>query len=615
MEEPKENERLSLKNAFTLLAKVLSEEDNQFTKEDWQMLQVAQFLVSKEKFLRRDSDNTTLHFGFPQSVLIIDDLCQSLYDLAKYIYDHDPLLVVDSTKILDYKAEIPKKFRELSKPSFDEALIIVNMVRNSIVHGASTLDFDSSVLRVDNILEKHDDTGVIQFKINVDIPLSFLSRIDLGHILKKNHDSSMAAIFNAIAEKNYRYEDGKVIVDVIFEDELHSLSFTNENFMMLMLAYERNRNRLPSIVKPAEEIDVEKYKKIRFVLQKKGSYKYMNRAVGQIDYIKLNKEYKDLLSIMELINNDHKKVLDPIVSQKFIALMESNYLPANVKMEAVTHFSNIFKSIDYHENTEESFSSISYVFGSFRQEKTIDFIALYNYMTFLFADCPLKEGNALFTEFLDFSTIAVDPNNTDDRDISEFYLNVSNIISESLSAYNGDNQYNYVMPCINLYAKTLRTILNKLKTRNNAYIRHIRNSVEHSNMSLAGDVVELRDYVENGSVIDRTFRSRISMDSLVQLSLAYSSLYNINDVNEYISMVNSSDNDFLSFTFNDLFRELEKGLDPKLIYQFKLLLKDLHESIFEEEFSYDANLAEISIRLANTSHNLSVSGKSRGGKK
>ncbi len=614
MEESNILGRLSLHNAFKLLEKVLGDEDNKFTREDWQMLQVAQFLVSKEKFLRRDSDNMTLHFGLPRTSFLMDDLCDQIYDIARYVYNHDSTLIIDSTKVLDYQGEIPERFKNRSNPSFDEALIIVNMIRNSIVHGQARLDFDHSLLLIDNQLERNDFKGVMQFKINVAIPLSLLSAVDLGRIVKQNYNEILRSVFEAIGAKSYRFNKKSVDLDVEYKGEIMTVNVSREMFAMLLLTYERGKNRLPSIVKPVEDIEYEKLKNVKMSLQRSAIYKSLNAQKGKVDFLKTSKDVKDLISIMELINNDKNKALDPSIVQKFRDLMESEHLPADLKVDAMMHFSDVVKSIDYQENTEESLDSLSIVFGSQKQERIVDFVALYNYMTFLFAECPLKEGNSVLTEFIDFSTIYIDLDNTKDEDIKGFYVDIIQLITEANCAFYNDSQYGYQIPCINLYAKIIATIEKKLKIRNNAYIRHIRNAIEHSNVSLTGDIVELKDYMENGDEVDKTFRSRISMDSLVRMSLSYSSLYDVNGYPEYRSLVNDSKKYFLSYTFDDLFRELEKGIDSSLIMCLKSLLKDLHQAALGEEFSYDNNLADVTAKLADTALNLKASGKRRGGK-
>ena len=74
---------ITLSNALELLKKVLSIGETNYAFEDWQMLQVAQFLVSKEKILLRDDDNITLHFGSDLSFYYIEDLCDGKGRLSR----------------------------------------------------------------------------------------------------------------------------------------------------------------------------------------------------------------------------------------------------------------------------------------------------------------------------------------------------------------------------------------------------------------------------------------------------------------------------------------------------------------------------------------------------
>ena len=85
----------TLLKAQTLLEKVLAKDEQRFTREDWQMLQVARFLVSKEKFIKRDSDNRTLHYADVSSFYYLNDLNDAIYDFAKCIYDNSIGLIID----------------------------------------------------------------------------------------------------------------------------------------------------------------------------------------------------------------------------------------------------------------------------------------------------------------------------------------------------------------------------------------------------------------------------------------------------------------------------------------------------------------------------------------
>ena len=614
MEKTSTIERLSLKKAFDLLSKVLSEENNTFNKEDWQMLQVAQFLVSKEKFLRRDADNIVLHFDFPQSFYFLDDLCDSVYELGRYIYNHNQNLLIDDTKIVDYQTPIPDYYRKLSEPTFDEALVLVNMVRNSIVHGQTELDFEHSALRVDNTLLKPDGSGDLQFQIKSEIPISLLSKIDIGQVMKKNASQLIGCIFGAISKGEYKHTDSGVAMDIIFNGQLHSLKIRNEIFSMILYTYEENRYRLTCSSKRPENFDYKKYERTNFSLSKESLYKYVYVAGPTVDFLKRNKAMKDIVAIFELLNNDNKNAMDSRVIKKLFELLESDYLPVDVKLQAIEHYNSIVNSINFHDDAEKSFDSIAFAMGFFRQGKTVDFIALYNYMTLLFANCPLKEGNALLTEFIDLSTIAIDPLNTRDIDIQNFPSDIMSIVLDFIKELRDEPlQYSYQRPCINIYTKTLMAIMKKLKIRNNAYIRHIRNAIEHSNISLKGDIVELRDYIDDGDEIDRTFRSRIHIENLINLSVAYSNMYNVETYQQYREVAASTDNSFLSFTLEDLYRELEKILDPGEVRVFEQLLKHVHEMALEEEYSSDYNVADITIKLAKISAELQ-NNKGKGGK-
>jgi len=614
MEEKSGVERLSLKNAFNLLSKVLDEGDTTFTKEDWQMLQVAQFLVSKEKFLRRDADNTTLRFDFPQSFYFLDDLCESIYQLAKYVYMNDKYLVVDYTKIVEYQTLIPNEYKTLTNPTFDEALIIVNMIRNSIAHGQAELDFEGSILRIDNSFLKLDGSGDIQFQIKADIPISLLSKIDIGQVMKKNAGQLINCIFEVIARGDYKHTDDGVAMDILFNGKLHSLKLKPEVFSMVLYAYEEHRNRMEFSAKTLDNFDVNKYKNARLSLNKNASFKAVQNIGPRLDDLKRNKAMKDLVAIFELLNNDNKNALDSRIVKKLFELVESDYLPTDVKLEAISHYNAIVNSINFQDDAEKSFDSIAFALGFFRQGKTVDFIALYNYMTLLFANCPLKEGNALLTEFIDLSTISIDPFNTKDNDIMGFYADVLTIMNDFMNTLKDDpQQFSYQRPCINLYTKTIMAIMRKLKLRNNAFIRHIRNAIEHSNISLSGDIVELRDYIENGDELNKTFRSRIHIDNLLNLSVAYSNIYNVETYQEYLSVVKGSDNFFLSFTLSDLFRDLGKYFNQKELNKFAIMLKQVHELALGEEFSFDYSIADLTIKLANVSTELQNK-KGKGGK-
>ena len=615
MEIPETREQISLKNAFSLLVKVLSEEENKFSKDDWQMLQVAQFLVSKEKFLSRDVDNRTLHFAFYDSFFYLDDLCERIYEMAKYIYRRDRSLIIDQTKVVHYYSDIPEKYKNCEDPTFDEALIIVNMVRNAIAHGNAELDFEHAVVNINNSMVKPDGSGDLQLNMNVSLPIYYFSSIDVGQIMVKNTNKLITCLFDAVEKNKYVTSKDGVGITIDYNGKEIPLVIPADLFVMVCYAYEKYKQKPNLFDSPVEKMDIPKYKGKTFGLQRIGYSGKIGITSEDIDNYQRNKDMKDLMAIFELLNTDPKRSLDTDVVNKFIRIMSGRNISTDFRLEAMKHFSSVVKSINYQSTTEESFDSISYVFGIKRQEKSVDFIALFNYMILLFANRPLKEGNVLLTEFLDLSTINIDPTATKDIDITKFYEDISFIILDFINNFDvSDSQFSYSMPCINLYAKTLTAMLKRLKIRNNAYIRHIRNAIEHSGVDLIDDVVELKDYVVNGSLIDKTFRSRISLDNLVDLSMAYTTIYDLSTYTHFSNYIESSPNGFLSFNYDDLFRDLEKGLDPALLGRFKNALVELHKRALNRDFSFTDNIADVSLELANTAQTLKKEAREKKGK-
>ena len=582
----------SLSNALILLRKVLDGGETRFTKEDWQMLQVARFLVSKERFIKRDADNITLYYAGGPSFYYLDDLSNEMYALAKYIYDSDPGLIIDSTKTVSYGIPMNPKFSKLTNPNFDEAVIIINMLRNSIAHGNAVIDFENSVLKIDNTMPLETDPNIIKFHICTELPISMLSKVDIAKIIKKNQTKLKKMFYKAIAHKSFTIQDDKVIVMLDNDGFEVRVGFTTKEFMDLYYMYDKEFKNEYLINEIVDEYDVNKTPKLTLKRETLGE-RFIVKP-GTINTVRAQKRIKDLSALTELISNTPNKVLDADVVSRFLELAECTDIPLEDRIDALYLFKQTIDSVNFQNDTERSISSISYALGITSEERSLDFIALYNYMAILFAHYPLKEGNAMLTEFLDLSTLSIDQSNTRDIDISNFYHDVEKIIKRHLNKVNSNrDQYTHPIPCLTEYLRCLTDILKKFKTRNNAYIRHIRNSLEHSDIQLDGAMVELRDYIHKGDEVDKTFRSKINLNKLIRLSAAYTFIYDIPTYKDYQTFVQNDPNDFLSFTFVDMFRELTKGIDIDLLKEFCIMLNDLSMNGLQKEFNLDSNVVDV----------------------
>ena len=588
-------EYATLTSALELLRKVLIPGDTKFTKVDWQMLQVARFLVSKEKFIKRDADNIVLHYGSVSSFYFIDELSQDLYDVAKYIYDNSSSLVIDRTKRVKYNINLDPKFKRYKNPTFEEAVIIINMVRNSIAHGKAFIDSENSLLRMNNSMMDETNNGILKFDIKAEIPISMLAKLDVANIASRNTNVFIDQVFEAIANRNFISEGNNIILLLNHHDEEVRFTLSIRRFIELYYEFEKSNKNTRLLKKNINEFNYDKYHDFNFAIKKKESERF--RCVGGkgvFDEFKAKKDLKNLSSILELISNQPEKAIDPSIVKMFLELIQSESIPYDVRIGAMAFYREVTNSINFHKSAEESIDALSSMFGIKDEERSIEFVALYNYLTLLFASYPLKEGNALLTEFIDLSTLSIDISNTRDIEITNFYKDVEKIIKKHLTKFNNNrDQYNYERPCLTEYLKCITEILRKFKTRNNAYIRHIRNAVEHSDMRLVGQSIELRDYIHSSNMIDKTFRSRIHMSKLIELSAAYSYIYNIPTYKEYQTFVKDDENSFLSFTFTDMFRELGKGIAPDLIQEFIEMLNELSLVGLGREFDADSDVVDL----------------------
>ena len=605
---------ITLSNALGLLKKVLSVGETNYDFEDWQMLQVAQFLVSKEKVLLRDDDNTTLHFASDLSFYYIEDLCERVYALAKYICfncaQRGSQLVIDQTKRVHYLQDIPTKYKMLTNPTFEEALILVNMVRNSIAHNQSKIDFESSMLKVDNKMLKKDGSGDTQFEIHVDIPISLLSDLDYGRIVHNNNDKLMYAVFDAIRANNYTVEDGKVNIIIEFNNCPHEVTLPTEIFMMFEYAYENYSHRIPA--KSVETLDIVKRKKSKLTLVRESRAKsaFFSRKNGKnsTSSIYLN----TLNAILTIIDLDNNKCLDSKIVTQFLAIINSNALPRSITIKAMDHFNNVLTSLNFQKNTEETLSSMSLALGVSKEKKSIDFIALYNFMIMLYSNYPLKEGNRVLTEFIDLSDF--DVSYTNDRDLITFYKDVENIIVDFMENFISDPvKYEHQRPCIDLYAKTIMSIMAKLKTRNNALIRHIRNAVDHSGVDLVKENIIFKDNVVDGEEVELTFRGRGRIIPLAKMSFDYFNIYDIVDFPTYCSTVSNPQTGLEPYTYALLFKELKKGISPEVLVRFMNALNEIHSRALEEAIDFSEPIAGVPIKLGREAERLRKERRSKGG--
>ena len=599
MDETSNTRNLSLLNAYIFLRKVLYEKDAQFYKEDWQMLKVAQFLVSKENFLKKDRDNVTLYYGYPQSFYYIYDLSDAIYELASYVYNHSTELVIDKTKNIHYISELPEKYKKLTNPTFDEALVIINMIRNSIIHDGAILDYHNSLLNIDNSIPDVYGDEDYQLRIKTSIPISLISKLDLGSIMKDNKSVLLMCIFDAILKKNYRRLTSEMVeVKINYMQKEIILNLSNEDFFDFYSMYEEKKHVNVSNIDPLLTVKKGDNRKIVSGYGKTPNVRYISNHIDLEETVAL-KHIKMLVSLMKIFNEDSQKLLSPLYTSKFFYLLESEHLSSEFKLEAMEQFRNMFDRVDFHANVEESLDSISYVLGIEDEEKSVDLVALYSYLILLFSKCPLKDNNVLLTEFLDLSKLSVDYYNIDDNSITEFYSEVEDFIIRMLQKYDMEKKtFEYQMPCINLYTKIMAFMVSRLKIRNNSYLRHIRNALEHSNIFLSGDKVILKDYIVNGNRVDKKFKASISIDNLVYLSSSYSKIYDIKNYKEYRNYILEKEDDSLSFTLRDLVNDLSKEIDSDIINELIDLLKALSIGAFGEELSMDDKIADIMNNLA-----------------
>ncbi len=604
MDETPNTRSLSLLNAFLFLKKVLYEKDAQFYKDDWQMLKVAQFLVSKEKFLRKDRDNVTLHYNYPQSFYYIEELSDAIYELASYIYNHSTELIIDRTKNIHYVNELPEKYRNLKNPTFDEALVIINMVRNAIVHDGAVLDYHNSFLNIDNSIEDVYGEEDYQLKIKASIPISFISKLDLGNIIKNNRNKLLSCVFDAIAKRNYRkITSGKVEVKVSYLEKEIKLVLSDDEFFDFYSKFEEGKHIAVTNSEALLTASNDIYKRLISGYTGRGGVRFRTSPVVIEEALAL-KDIRTVVSLIKEFNDDSQNLLDPIHTSKFFSVLESKHISSDFKLAAMEQFKNLFEKVNFHPNVEEALDSISYVLGIEDEEKSMELVALYSYLIILFSKCPLKDNNVLLTEFLDLSKVSVDDYNTDDNTITEFYSEAENFIIRMLQKYDTEKQaFEYQMPCVNLYTKIMAFMVSRLKIRNNSCLRHIRNALDHSNISLSGDKVILKDYIINGNRVDRKFKASISIDDLVDLSSSYSKIYDMKTYRDYRKHIEDNNDYSLAFTVRDLINELSKGIDSDIINEFVDLLKALSIGAFGEELSMDDKIADIMNKLADAAKN------------
>ena len=340
-------------------------------------------------------------------------------------------------------------------------------------------------------------------------------------------------------------------------------------------------------------IDVSKYKNLS--LNKKNYGKYFVNQPEFIDTAKSLKNIKDLDSTLAYIRNNPEKILDSDIIKRIIDLIGHEGIPVEKRMEVLSSLRKIMQEVYFDKDSKDVFESISYTLGISDEERALDVVALYNFLMQLFALYPKKEGNSLLTEFIDFSTISVDMSNTNDIELVNFYGNVEKIIKKHLMNYQSKiDQFAYPVPCLTEMLYVITELLRKLKIRNNAYLRHIRNAIDHPDLgiSLNDQNVEVKDYIKNGDNVSHTFRSIISISTLINLSAAYTYIYDIHTYTEF-QRFNNNQNDLLSFTFRDLFRDLAKVIPIPLLNQFVTMLNELSKVGFNREFDIDANVVDI----------------------
>jgi hypothetical protein len=414
----------------------------------------------------------------------------------------------------------------------------------------------------------------------------------------------LSCVFDAIAKRNYRkITSGKVEVKVSYLEKEIKLVLSDDEFFDFYSKFEEGKHIAVTNSEALLTASNDIYKRLISGYTGRGGVRFRTSPVVIEEALAL-KDIRTVVSLIKEFNDDSQNLLDPIHTSKFFSVLESKHISSDFKLAAMEQFKNLFEKVNFHPNVEEALDSISYVLGIEDEEKSMELVALYSYLIILFSKCPLKDNNVLLTEFLDLSKVSVDDYNTDDNTITEFYSEAENFIIRMLQKYDTEKQaFEYQMPCVNLYTKIMAFMVSRLKIRNNSCLRHIRNALDHSNISLSGDKVILKDYIINGNRVDRKFKASISIDDLVDLSSSYSKIYDMKTYRDYRKHIEDNNDYSLAFTVRDLINELSKGIDSDIINEFVDLLKALSIGAFGEELSMDDKIADIMNKLADAAKN------------
>ena len=407
-----------IEQAREIIENRLKNEKNFVNKDAYNIFVISAFLLVKENLIKKDCLNDILYFDYSNKEYI-----PYIINLANKIGKNN-YIKCGTTVTIQNQPEIDKEL--------EEAIWIVNKIRDSLAHGAYEIIDDKIIITNDHTNE------MVPYKLNCTLHIDDLAEFVLSTITKTKIDKDQ--IFKYISPLLRKKANDEMLHIVSNGRNTQILLDNPENSMQI------RSNRIYSSIK-----------------SEKDSYSISIRDPKTLrKKIKINPK---LINNIEYSIESAKKII-------YNANEEEN---------------RVIKTTDI-------ISKVSEYFGSSDIDSVIDYIYLYNYMSLVLSFESETKTNLLNLDLtnIDFNINDIDYENMEEK-ISSIVRTDTTKIKNAWDEYEEHKDVIPIAMVSNRFISFYRKTKEKINGINNIVIRLLRNGIEHGNFKENGKLIKITD--------------------------------------------------------------------------------------------------------------------------
>ena len=522
------NDENILTIARELTEKLYNDHDSKFNHEHFIMFMISNFILLKEKILKKDCHNKILHFDNVKLEKFIDPIIKLYDELIK-----NAQYIKQSNKIVLTKDDG-------NQQKLKDALLFLQIIRDSLAHGMYKIDVKNDLIVVDNdhSMEKPP------YKLKCAIPVQILNFASF------------------------------------YFDQL------NANKTPTVGSFHEYNNRLAK----KYNIDLEKYNNVNINLEKYNDVnKVANKMLSFKNYNNINNNIK--IGFTKTSDNIIDKLEQDVSLKDFYKLVRLliKYVPKNVQekeevSQILKNLNDYFKTnknrTNYDAKTKRLMEEMRAVLGIKKSNQNRDALcSLYNYMCLAFSKVDSIDYAHLhlspITVYFDNSksgrvSIFNDINASINNLCNNFIMVLQKQITDYKNNANDKFRHALMMSFVNFYNK----IMLALAGRNEQITSSIRNSCEHGNYIVDGDKVILCDQDDHSNDEDIKFVCCAKGEDFLH----------------FINEVSSSNNEY---SMLDFYNELTLSIDEECKKNLMKVMNDLSLIIFGKDLKLEYSMEKL----------------------